>query len=87
MNRALETAHTNEAAMQRRLQAAEQQLQQAKEEHHRQILAKEEELSQVKEQNAKLIRDKEQIIQQHIQEAYQMNISLHHGTIELETAL
>ena len=58
MNKALETSGATEAAMQQRVQEAKQQLQQAKEEHHRQILAKEAELKKVKEHNEKQSRIK-----------------------------
>ena len=85
MNRALEMARAHEAKLQWRVQEAVQKLQHLKEEHLWEIEAREEELKRVKEQNAKLIRDREQITQQHIQEAYQTNMSLHRYTIELET--
>ena len=82
MNRALETSRAHETELQWRVQEAEQKLQHLKEEHLREIEAKEEELKQLNEKNAKLIRDKEHITHQHIQEAYQMNMSLHCHTME-----
>ena len=44
-------------------------------------------MQKIKEHNDKLIKEKEHITQQHIQEAYQTNMSLHQRTMELEKAL
>ena len=73
--------------MQQQVQEAEQSLQQVLEQHQRHIKARDEELQKVKEHNANLIKEKEHLTQQHIQEAYQTNMSLHRRIVELEKAL
>ena len=43
-------------------------------------------MQKIKKHNDKLIKEKEHITQQHVQEAYQTNMSLHRRTVELEKA-
>ena len=87
MKQALEEAQRREVSVQQQVQEAQQRLQQVQEQHQSQIKAKDEELQHIKEHNEKLIKEKEHITQQHVQEAYQTNMSLHRRTMELEKAL
>ena len=62
-------------------------MQQVLEQHQAEIRVRDEELQNVRAHNNTLIKEKAQIMQEHIQEAYQTNMSLHRRTIELEKAL
>ena len=84
---ALEEAKRRELLLQQQLQEAEQTTHHILAQHQAELKAKDGELQSIKAQNDKLIKEKAHITQEHIQEAYQMNMSLHRRTMELEQAL
>ena len=83
LNRAL----ANEATLQQQVHELEKQLRQAQENHQKEQEAKEAEIQGIKYQNEELIKEKDRITQEHIQEAYIINLNLHHRTTKLEADL
>ena len=87
MKTALEEAQKREDQYKQQVQEMEQTLRQAIQQHQEEMRVRDEELRIIKAQNDQLIRDKELITQQHIQEAYETNMSLHRRNAELQKAL
>lgn len=83
----LEEALRREDQWRQQVQEAEKKMHQANQQYQEEIRIREEELRIVKAHNEQLIKEKEWITQEHIQQAYLTNLSLHQRTTQLEKAL